>query len=42
MYYGGYAKGGVMMDAAMPQSAPTLPTGENETEITVSITYEIN
>lgn len=34
-------KGGAMMDAAVAQSAPTLPTGENETEITVSITYEI-
>jgi hypothetical protein len=36
-------KGGVMMDSAMavPAAAPTLPTGENETEITVSITYEI-
>lgn len=39
----GYGKGGVMMDAAMavPQSAPTLPTGENETEVSVMITYEI-
>ena len=36
----GYGKGG-MMDAAVAQSAPTLPTGENETEITVMITYEI-
>lgn len=37
--YGGKA----MMDSAMvvPQAAPTLPTGENETETTVSITYEI-
>ena len=37
-YYG--YKGG-MMDAAVAQSAPTLPVGENETEITVMITYEI-
>jgi uncharacterized protein YggE len=39
----GYGKGGMMMDASMavPASAPTLPTGENETEITVMITYEI-
>lgn len=37
--YYGYGKGG-MMDA-VAQSAPTLPTGENETEITVMITYEI-
>ncbi len=37
-------QGGTMMDAAMsavPQAAPTLPVGENETETTVSITYEI-
>lgn len=37
----GYGKGGgAMMDAAVNR-APTLPTGENETEITVMITYEI-
>ncbi|HRH24572.1 MAG TPA: SIMPL domain-containing protein [Candidatus Paceibacterota bacterium] len=35
--YGGEAKA---MDMAV-QSAPSLPTGENETSITVSITYEI-
>ncbi len=41
-YYGyGYAGKGGMMDAAVAQSAPTLPAGENETEITVMITYEI-
>lgn len=39
--YYGYAKGGMMMDSAVAQSAPSLPTGENETEITVMITYEI-
>jgi uncharacterized protein YggE len=41
-YYG--YRGGMGMDAAMsavPQAAPTLPTGENETEITVMVTYEI-
>lgn len=38
----GYGKGGgIMMEAAAPNRAPTLPTGENETEITVMITYEI-
>lgn len=36
----GYGKGGVAMDAAV-ESAPTLPTGENETNVTVMITYEI-
>ncbi len=34
------AKGGMAMDA-MAQSAPRLPAGEQETEISVSITYEI-
>lgn len=38
MYYGG--RGGGMMDA-VAQSAPSLPVGENETDITVMITYEI-
>lgn len=39
--YYGYdgAKGGMMMEAA--QMAPSLPTGEQETEVSVSITYEI-
>ena len=39
--YYGYGKGGGMMDSAVAQSAPSLPVGENETEITVMITYEI-
>ncbi|HEY0948440.1 MAG TPA: SIMPL domain-containing protein [Candidatus Paceibacterota bacterium] len=38
--YYGYGKGGAMMDARL-ESAPSLPVGENETEITVMITYEI-
>ncbi|MEK7079990.1 MAG: SIMPL domain-containing protein [Patescibacteria group bacterium] len=33
-------KGGVAMDAAV-SAAPSLPTGENETNVTVQITYEI-
>lgn len=37
----GYGRGGMMMDSAVAQSAPSLPTGENETDITVMITYEI-
>lgn len=38
----GYGKGGdMMMESAVVNRAPTLPVGENETEITVSITYEI-
>lgn len=38
----GYGKGGgAMMDASV-SSVPTLPVGENETEITVMITYEIH
>ena len=37
--YGYYGKGGAEM--AVAQSAPSLPTGETETEVTVSITYEI-
>ncbi|HEX2792178.1 MAG TPA: SIMPL domain-containing protein [Candidatus Paceibacterota bacterium] len=39
MYSGYEARGGAM--DAMPQSAPTLPVGENETSVSVSITYEI-
>lgn len=38
--YEGYAGKGGMMDAAV-QSAPTLPVGQDETSITVSITYQI-
>lgn len=37
----GYGKGGDMMMEASAQRVPTLPVGENETEITVMITYEI-
>ncbi len=40
-YYGYDAKGGMMMETAVAQSAPALPTGEQETSVTVSITYEI-
>jgi uncharacterized protein len=37
-----YGKGGVGMDMAVaPQAVPTLPTGENETNVTVSVTYQI-
>ncbi|KND51573.1 MAG: hypothetical protein AB202_03345 [Parcubacteria bacterium C7867-007] len=39
--YSGYAKGGVAMDAANVAPAPSLPVGENETNVTVQITYEI-
>ena len=38
-YYGYDAKGGMM--ETMNQAAPSLPTGEQETEVSVSITYEI-
>src|SRR3989344_5888136 len=42
----GYGKGGMAMDAAMESRvsavAPTLPAGENETSVSVSITYEIH
>ena len=35
-------KGGVAMDARVENAvAPSLPTGQNETDVTVSITYEI-
>lgn len=38
----GYGKGGGVMDmAAESRPVPTLPMGENETSITVMITYEI-
>lgn len=41
--YYAYGKGGAGFDTAVAQSAPapTLPTGENETNVTVTITYEI-
>lgn len=42
-YFATY-KGGVAMDMAVSNQAapaPTLPTGENETSVNVSITYEI-
>ncbi len=39
-YEGAYGKGGVAMDAqAAP--APSLPTGQTETSVTVMVTYEI-
>lgn len=41
-YEGYYGKGGVMMDAAAQSSAPRLPVGENESNVTVMITYEIH
>lgn len=42
MPYDYYGKGGVAMDmAAESAPAPRLPTGEQETTVTVSITYEI-
>lgn len=40
MMYEAYGKGGGIMDADV-RSAPSLPTGENETNVTVSVTYEI-
>lgn len=41
--YYGYGMGGMMLQAeAKDMSAPTLPTGENETQVTVMITYEIH
>ncbi len=39
-YYGYGGKAEMAMDASV-QSAPSLPTGEQETNVTVSITYEI-
>lgn len=39
--YSAYAKGGMAMDAAVAPPAPSLPVGENETNVTVQITYEI-
>ena len=38
--YDGYGKGGAVMNAEV-RSAPSLPTGENETNVTVMVTYEI-
>lgn len=40
----GYGKGGMAMESDIRVSAvaPTLPTGENETTVSVSITYEIH
>jgi uncharacterized protein YggE len=38
--YEAYGKGGDMMNATV-SSAPALPAGENETNVTVQITYEI-
>jgi uncharacterized protein YggE len=40
MYDYGYG-GDMRMESAAAQSAPTLPVGEQETSVTVSITYEI-
>lgn len=40
-YYDGYAKGGVAMDMAENASAPAIPVGENESSVTVMVTYEI-
>lgn len=38
----GYGMGGMMAESmAKDMAAPSLPTGENETMVTVSITYEI-
>ncbi|MBU2158725.1 SIMPL domain-containing protein [Patescibacteria group bacterium] len=39
--YDDYAKGGAMMNAEV-RSAPSLPVGENETNVTVMVTYEIH
>lgn len=39
--YDAYGKGGVMMETAQAAPAPSLPVGENETSVTVTITYEI-
>jgi len=40
-FYGYAGAASMDMKMASPQSAPRLPVGENETEITVMITYEI-
>lgn len=39
-YDGYYGKGGAMMETA--QSAPSLPTGENESVVRVNVTFEIH
>lgn len=39
--YYGYGKGGVAMDMAESRPVPQLPTGETETTVSVTITYEI-
>lgn len=40
--YDAYGKGGGEADMRAMSAAPTLPTGENETSVTVMITYEIH
>jgi len=40
-YYGDYAgKGGMAMESAVAP-APTLPAGQNDTNVTINVTYEI-
>ncbi len=39
--YDNYGKGGAVMNAEV-RSAPSLPVGENETNVTVMVTYEIH
>lgn len=39
--YDASAKGGVMMNAAREAAAPAIPTGQQESTVTVSVTYEI-
>lgn len=39
--YDTYAKGGMMANEMAAPSAPSLPSGEHETSVTVMITYEI-
>ncbi|MGE5540875.1 MAG: SIMPL domain-containing protein [Bacillota bacterium] len=41
MPYYAYGKGGAADSLVAPQAAPTLPPGQNETSVTVSVTYEI-
>ena len=41
MFNKAYGMGGATMDMALEAPAPQLPTGENETSVTVMITYEI-
>ena len=40
-YYGYGGMRDMAVSAVAPQSAPSLPAGENETEVTVMVTYEI-